>query len=61
MGSRELGVCAVMLPDLVPVPRLMWALTEHSSVRSEGETGVRPYILLLVKDFLLTTTVSQRL
>ncbi len=67
MGSHVLGVCGVSLPDLLPVPHLMWALrvtgegVTDDGVTSEGVTGegVRPYILLLVKDFLLATSVSK--
>lgn len=49
MGSRVLGRSGLVLPDLVGVSTLMDTLREHYS----GVTAVRPYIILLVKEFLL--------
>ncbi len=55
MGSRVLGRSGLLLPELVTVPRLMYTLREHYT----GAPGVRPYLLLLIKDFILTVSVVR--
>ncbi len=56
MGSRVLGRSGLLLPELVTVPRLMYTLREHY----RGAPGVRPYLLLLIKDFILTVSMSSQ-
>jgi len=60
-GNKPLGKSGLLLRDLLSVPQLLFALREHYNVTvcEEDKRNVRPYILLLVKEFVLTVSLTN--